>query len=182
MISKIYNQERIKNGILKEKINKEIFTKNYIIKSRKDNEYTYLCFSDKPNLIIIDDSIFTITLYFSKLYNRNFKKILIGGLGLGVLPFICQDFCERVCVIEKDIDLINAFTQINLFKSNVELLHSDVFQYETDEKFDVICLDIWNNDSYENLSLDIDILKNKFHKNINKDFGIIYFPIKNLVF
>lgn len=176
MINAIYPIEKIKSGILHNFFVEPLIAQNYITKITGTNPHVFFCFADKPGLIIIDDTPFTVQLYYQELYNRQFSNILVIGLGLGILTYLCQDFCNEVDVLEIDEDLVDKIREKNFLKQNVNLIKGDVFNFDTTKKYDVICLDCWNYDTHENLDSEIQLLQQKFNKNLNEG-GIIYTPI-----
>lgn len=181
MIKDLFPTEKIKSGILHDFFVQPLISQNYITKITGTNPHVFFCFADRPGLIIIDDSPFTVQLYFEELYNREFSNILIVGLGLGVLAHLCQGMCDEVDVVEIDSDLVQKIQEKNHLSQNVNIITEDVFNFQTIKKYDVICFDCWNFDRDPNLDSQIEILQQKFIGNLNEG-GIIYTPItKNIL-
>ncbi len=105
--------------------------------------------------------------------NREFHhkvngKVLIAGLGLGLILNCLEDKkkeIEKVTVIEKSKDVIDL---ISLYFPWVEVIHADIFEWTTDEKWDTIYFDIWPDRDTENLN-GIRKLHNKFKFKLNRD-------------
>lgn len=178
MISDNFTVEKIKNGVLVSFFDDYVEIDNWIIQKFKNENSIYLSHKKKPNLVTFDDSLYIIKYYLSELYSRSFSTILLGGLGIGLLPYMCQTFCDKVDVIEIDKQLINLIKSKNYLNEKVNIYNSNIFTYITDEKYDVICIDIWDYDTLETLQSEISTLKSKFSKNLTEN-GVIIFPIIN---
>ncbi|MCU6748075.1 hypothetical protein OCV51_10495 [Faecalicatena acetigenes] len=73
-------------------------------------------------------------------------KVLIGGLGIGLIILAIQDKeeVEQIIVVEKNkevIDLVGSQLPLN---SKVAIVNDDVFEYKPDLKYNTIYMDIWN--------------------------------------
>ncbi len=105
----------------------------------------------------------------------NFKNILIGGLGLGIVPFyLSNQKIYEIDVIEKEEKLIKIINDLNYLK-NVTIYHDDVFTYKTDKKYDLILMDVWWYADSNFINEKNNIIEN--YKNNLTEFGKIYFPI-----
>jgi len=79
----------------------------------------------------------------SKLYeNFYFDKVLIVGLGMGLLPNYAKEVknCNVVDVIEKNNELIE---YVDYLDSSIKITQADAFDYVPDKKYDLILIDIW---------------------------------------
>ena len=96
--------------------------------------------------------------------------VLIGGLGLGIVLLAIQSKKEvkRVVIIEKEKELIEKIGKQLPLNKKVELVHADIFEFKTNEKFDTIYFDIWSHISSDNYE-DMKLLHKKFRKNLNKE-------------
>lgn len=147
-------------------------------KIKKHTSSDYLLLEQVGECVWFSDKVDFIEKFFDKIYNRNFSSILCAGLGLGVVPYLVQDFCNTIDVIEisqSNIDLIKQKT--NHLSEKVNFINSDIRNYETNEKYDVVLIDIWTCDlvRFEN---EKNILESKFINNINQD-GTLYVPLDN---
>jgi len=124
------------------------------------------------------DDINFIKSYFSEILNRDFSSILIGGLGLGMLPYVVKNYCSVVDVIELNYDIISLIEPIG-YLSGVDIMCADVYGFVTDRKYDIIVLDIWLDDSSPNLDVEINTCIYQYVPFLNEG-GIIYFPINRL--
>lgn len=79
-------------------------------------------------------------------------KVLIGGLGIGMVLLAIQDKPEvtKIVVVEKYQEVIDLVKDQLPLNDKVEVVCGDIFEYEPEEKFNTIYLDIWNsaNDRY----------------------------------
>ena len=108
-----------------------------------------------------------------RLLDIDFNSILIIGLGLGVIPYVVQDFCAVVDVVESQQDVINCVNQLGHLNSNVNLILGDIETYVAEKTYDVIVLDIWYNDITEELS---NQMIEKYTQFLNSG-GFLYIPI-----
>ena len=102
-----------------------------------------------------------------------FDSILIIGLGLGVIPYVVQDFCSVVDVVELQSDVISCVNQLGHLNSNVNLIQGEISAYAPTRNYDVILLDIWYTDITEELT---DELIEKYSPHLNAG-GFLYIPI-----
>lgn len=96
--------------------------------------------------------------------------VLIGGLGIGVVLLAIQKKKEvkRVLVIEKEKELIDRIVPMLPLNKKVRVVHGDIFEFETKEKFDTLYFDIWNNICGDNWQ-DMKKLHARFRKNKNPE-------------
>lgn len=86
-----------------------------------------------------------------KCTNANFVrnahgKVLIGGLGIGLILLAIQDKqeVEKIVVVEKYKEVIGLVKDQLLLNEKVEVVNADVWEYTPEEKFNTIYMDIWN--------------------------------------
>lgn len=95
-------------------------------------------------------------------------KILIAGLGLGVLVegLLSKKEIIKLVAIEKSQDVINLVAPIFKNDSRVEIINADIFKYDVNgQHYDYGWFDIWDNicgDNWEEMK----ILKRKFARSI----------------
>lgn len=96
--------------------------------------------------------------------------VIIAGLGLGMIINEIQDIEEvtSITVIEKYQEVIDLVTKYMKFNDKVKIICADIFEYETDKKFDTIYFDIWNNISGDNYP-ETKMLHQKFKNKLNRD-------------
>lgn len=77
-------------------------------------------------------------------------NVLVGGLGLGILAWNVakKRNVQHVLVVERDASIIELITQMaQQFAwsdwGKVEIVHADLFEFKTKERFDVALLDVW---------------------------------------
>lgn len=109
-----------------------------------------------------------------------YDKVLIAGLGFGLIPQTLSEVnkCSKIDVVEIDQEIIDYNISSGHLNSDIGIIKSDIFEYITDEKYDLIIIDtIW----YENKMSEeqVQTLTSKFlTKNLNIG-GVLYIPIKN---
>ena len=71
-------------------------------------------------------------------------KVLIAGLGLGMVvqALLNKGGCDKIVVVEKSEDVIRLVGPAYDYH-NVEIVHSDIFDYKPTEHFDYAWFDIW---------------------------------------
>jgi hypothetical protein len=161
-------------SLLSDFIRKEIRTENFFIEKNPKNNFWYMknCNEKYYNILSIDTNDM-VKKFAKRLIGKNFNSILISGLGLGILPYLCQNTTEVVDVIELESEVIDIVNQIEHLKSNVKIINSSIWDFTTDSRYDVILFDHWMSYATQN---EIENLKNKFQQNLNEG-GIITIPI-----
>lgn len=73
-------------------------------------------------------------------------KVLIGGLGIGLILLAIQDNTEveKIVVVEKHKEVIDLVKDQLPLNEKVEVVNADVWEYTPTEKFNTIYMDIWN--------------------------------------
>lgn len=81
-----------------------------------------------------------------KFIQKSQGKVLIGGLGLGmVLKFLLEkDDITKVVVVEQSQDVINLVASSYTNDPRVEIVNENIFEYKPDEAFDCAWFDIWD--------------------------------------
>jgi spermidine synthase len=174
MINKqILLDKLIKNniqGIFGINLSEEITLNSYSIKNRRGINYIELRNSDNKLLAI--DSPDYITEFCPELLDIEFNSILVGGLGSGNIPYVCQNFAQ-VDVIENDQNIIDIVSQLNHLGENVNVINGDIFTFEPTKTYDVIVMDIWYN------SIPVEVTEeiiNKYLPCLNEG-GFLYLPL-----
>jgi hypothetical protein len=176
-----YNNLPELTGILNSQITEPLYSQNYqIIQIPKRNWWVLM---DKTEDIFSrgaysDDNLTLITNYISEILNKDFSSILIAGLGLGTMPYVCKNnsSCSVVDVVEIKQEVINLVTSIGHL-SNINIINDDIFTYEPTITYDIILLDICDcSDCNENLQSNITVLVNKCKQYLNTN-GFVYVPI-----
>jgi spermidine synthase len=170
--SNIQNQGVLQS--LRESMTNDIDYQNWKIKKHSSGDYLFL--EEINNCLWFSDKTDFIERFFDKIYNRNFNSILCGGLGLGVVPYLVQSFCDKIDVVElsqTNIDLIKNNT--TYLDSKVNIINADIFTYQTNEKYDVILIDTWTC-NLQNFETEKNNLTLKYMPNLNQD-GLLYIPL-----
>ena len=128
---------------------------------------------------IFTDHSYFIENFLKCLYDKEYKSILCGGLGLGIAPYLSQPFCDTIDVVEIDQDLIDLINTAGYLSSKVNVICGDVFNYEPQRKYDFILIDIWqrNNGTFD---VEVETIKNKYSQYL-EDGGTLCVPLDYLV-
>lgn len=118
--------------------------------------------SDTPAEI---DDMYSI---FNKIKNKKSKKILIAGLGLGIVTKLISmiDSVKKITVVEYSqdiIDLVSPYLKSEIDLGKIEIIHSDIHNFEPSIKYNAVWLDIWDSIGLDNKE-DMIMLKQKFKK------------------
>ena len=101
----------------------------------------------------------------------SFDKILIGGLGLGLLPEYAKSVknCSVIDVIENNQELID---YIDFLESPINIIKGDALSYTPDKKYDLILIDLWWDE--DNITQEIqDNIKNNYNSHLETNGKII---------
>lgn len=86
-------------------------------------------------------------LKITELYNDfTFDKILIAGLGLGLVPNYAKVVknCSVIDVIENNSELIS---YVDYLDDSINIIEDDAFNYTPNKTYDLILFDLWWNES-----------------------------------
>ena len=173
MIDKELIQSKMSNnltGLFDVELTQDIILNGYSIK--KYNNVNYIGLYNPEGKVMTVDAPDYIIEYAPELLDIEFNSMLIGGLGIGVIPYVVQDFAE-VDVIETDENIIDIVTQLNHLNENVNIIKGDIFTFDVEKTYDVIVLDIWYDALTEDLS---NQLIEKYLPFVNEG-GFLYIPI-----
>jgi hypothetical protein len=143
MINKQILEEKLNNsykGIINTQLELPIELNGYEIRHNKGGKYLGLY--GPNNFIFVTDEVHYILEYSKELLDIEFNSILIGGLGLGVMPYVCQDFAT-IDIIETNQDIINIASQLNHLNTNVNIIQGDFTTFTPTSTYDIIVTDIW---------------------------------------
>jgi len=113
----------------------------------------------------------------NKLYkNAVFDKILIAGLGMGLLPNYAKHIknCSIVDVIEQNKELIN---YVDYLDNSINIIEADAYNYIPSKKYNLIIFDLWWNE--KDVTLKIQKSLKKIYKEYLENSGKIIFPLIN---
>lgn len=86
---------------------------------------------------------------YEKIANAEFVQnargdVLIGGLGLGYIVLAIQDKPEvhSIKVVEISEDVIDLVAYQSPFNDKVQIINQNIFEYEPNQKFDTLYIDI----------------------------------------
>jgi tRNA A58 N-methylase Trm61 len=119
-------------------------------------------------------------LYKGYFEGFTYDKVLIAGLGFGLIPQTLSEVnnCSKVDVVEIDQEVIDYNASSNHLNSDITVIKGDIFEYTTSEKYDLIIIDtIWDGD--EMSETQVQTLTSSFlNTNLNAG-GVLYIPLKN---
>jgi hypothetical protein len=173
MINKQLIQSKMSNnltGLFDIELTQDILLNGYSIK--KYNNINYIGLYNPAGKIMTVDAPDYILEFAPELLDVKFNSMLIGGLGIGVIPYVVQDFAE-VDVVENDQNIIDIVSQLDHLNENVNVINDDIFTFNTEKTYDVIVLDIWYELLTEALS---NQLIEKYLPLVNEG-GFLYIPI-----
>jgi hypothetical protein len=138
----------------------------------KNPRFNHLFMLNPEGILLSIDNPHYILQYSSELLNVEFNSILVAGLGLGVMPYVCQDFAQ-VDVVEINQDIIDLATELGHLNENVNIIHDDILTFPVEKTYDIVVIDTF----YEALSNEmISLLEEKYMPFINEG-GFLYIPI-----
>lgn len=173
MINKESIQSKMSNnlkGLFDIELTQDIILNGYSIK--KYNNINYIGLYNPEGKVMTVDAPDYIIEYAPELLDVEFNSMLIGGLGIGVIPYVIQDFAE-IDVIENDQNIIDIVKSLNHLNENVNIIKGDIFTFDVTKTYDVIVLDIWYESLTEELS---NQLIEKYLPFVNEG-GFLYIPI-----
>ena len=114
---------------------------------------------------------------YTKFNGFTYDKVLVAGLGLGLIPqeLYTVKNCSKVDVIEINQDVIDWANNSNHLDSNINIFQGDIYNYTTSDLYDLIIIDtIWaetemNETQYQTLVIN-------FTDNLNLG-GVLYVPV-----
>jgi spermidine synthase len=153
-------------------LHEKLISNNVEIYPNPINEKLTLNLYDK---FYMEESKEYITHYCHKLSDISFNSVLIGGLGLGIIPYyLINNNFNDIEVVEIDSNLINLINKMG-YLPNAVIHNYDATTYTTFKKYDLIIMDIWWLPD-DTLNKEKDIIINNYSNNLNSN-GKIYIPI-----
>jgi hypothetical protein len=106
------------------------------------------------------------------LYPASYTSVLVGGLGLGLIPQYLHTKGKSVDVIEIDSELID---YVDFIDPSINIIEGDVYNYNTSNKYDIIVIDLWWDKNEITEKNKTDLLEN-WSDNLNEG-GKIILPV-----
>jgi protein-L-isoaspartate O-methyltransferase len=157
-------------GVFGITLSENLVKNGYVI--TKNPNFNHLFMLNPEGKLVSIDNPYYILGYATKLLDVEFNSILVGGLGLGLIPYVCQDFAQ-VDVIENDQNIIDITSQLNHLGENVNIINGDIFTFEPTKTYDIIVMDIWYNSIPEDITENI---ISKYLPCLNEE-GFLYLPL-----
>ena len=141
-----------------------------------DKEYT-LENADIYSKLILGKCNTCDSWYKDQFNGFSYDKVLVAGLGLGLIPqdLYTLENCSQVDVVDNNLELINCVNNSGHLNNNINIINDDIYSYDTSNLYDLIIIDIYWTVS-EMTDSQYDSLKNKYLNNLNSG-GVLYFPI-----
>lgn len=157
-------------GVFGITLSEDIEKNGYSIK--KNPNFNHLVMFNPEGAALSVDTPYYILQYSPELLDIQFNSILIAGLGLGVMPYVCQDFAQ-VDVVEINQDVIDLSKQLGHLNDNVNIIHDDILTFSVEKTYDIVVIDTF----YQPLSSEMILkLEEKYMPFINEG-GFLYIPI-----
>jgi spermidine synthase len=151
-------------------LSEDLVKNGYVI--TKNPRFNHLFMLNPEGVVLSVDNPYYILQYSSELLNVEFNSILVAGLGLGVMPYVCQDFAQ-VDVVEINQNVIDLAKQLGHLNENVNIIHDDILTFSVEKTYDIVVIDTF----YEALSEEtITLLEEKYMPFVNEG-GFLYIPI-----
>jgi len=157
-------------GVFGITLSEDLVKNGYSITKNPNFNHLFM-FNPEGELVSVDNPYYILE-FSSELLNVEYDSILVGGLGLGVMPYVSQDFAQ-VDVVEIDENVIDLAKQLGHLNENVNIIKDDIFTFSVEKTYDIIVLDIWYEALTEELS---NQLIDNFLPFINEG-GFLYIPI-----
>ena len=157
-------------GVFVITLSEDIENNGYVITKNPNFNHLFM-FNPEGELVSVDNPYYILE-FSSELLNVEYDSILVGELGLGVMPYVSQDFAQ-VDVVEINQDVIDLAKQLGHLNENVNIIKDDIFTFSVEKTYDIVVLDIWYDALTEELSNE---LIEKYMPFINEG-GFLYIPI-----
>lgn len=159
------------------KLSEPILHGNVSVINKGNTDIILFGIDDKYWLI---DDVNYINSYCYQMFNFDFNSVLIGGLGMGLIPYyMLNNMTEDIDVIEINSNVIDVVNQMGHL-GNINIINNDVLIYKPTKKYDLIIMDLWwlTDGVFE--SQKNNIISN--YLNSLNDGGKLYFPITDEIF
>ena len=130
-----------RNSLFEHFISSPIETERFSISKNGKNKYRFVDKSKNVGNIYNEDDVEFTEYFYRRLFGINFDSILISGLGLGIVPYICQNTTSIVDVVEIDSEIIDFVSGIGHLNSKVNIINSDINHFTPIRTYDVIVFD-----------------------------------------
>lgn len=161
------------NSLFEIFISGTIETNRFLITRNQKNQYRFIDKSKSIGNIYNEDDVDFIKYFYRKLFETNFNSIFISGLGIGIVPLICQNTTNIIDVVEIDEDVINFVTELGHLQTNVNIINGDVNYFTPTKQYDIIIFDHWGVSA---LQSEKNNLIDTYQEFLNPN-GILTFPI-----
>jgi spermidine synthase len=98
-------------------------------------------------------------------------SVLYLGMGSCLFPRLQNESVTKTTIVELEVDVINWNRNRNYIKEEWNIINQDAFEFETEERFDMIFIDIF----YQTTTLEImNLLLDKYSQMLNNDGTILF--------
>jgi spermidine synthase len=161
------------NSLFEIFISGSIETNRFLITRNQKNIYQFIDKSKNIGNIYNEDNLHYMKYFYRKLFEMNFDSILISGLGVGIVPLICQNTTNIIDVVEVDKEIIDFVSGFNHLQSNVNIINGDINYFTPTRQYDIILFDHWGKGASQ---IEKNNLTTTFQGFLNPN-GILTFPI-----
>ncbi len=99
---------------------------------------------------------------------------LVVGLGYGLLGYNYRSHCDSLLYLDNNIEIIE---MISPYIQDCEVQYADAFEYDTDQKFDCIFLDIFHR-PVEDHNTKLQSLVDRFSKFLKPEGELSYLKVQ----
>ena len=159
-------------------LNKDLIT-NFTTSSfsiYKETEDVSISFTTDNKHIIHDNELY-ITKGCPKLSSLSYDSVLIGGLGMGVIPeWIAQNTsCSVIDVVDNNSELTHWVSSSGHLDSTINIIDGDIYTYTPTRSYDLILIDIWFGGESDIIDNTYTTLETRYSGSINSG-GHYYLP------
>lgn len=125
----------------------------------------------------VDDRATYITSYCYRLGSLSFDSVLVGGLGLGLIPYHLKNNLNitDIDVVENNSGVVSIVNQLGYLNESVDIITADATSYSTVKTYDLIVMDLWWFDD-ETFINEKQAILNNYSSNLTAN-GKFYFPL-----
>lgn len=159
-------------------LNKDLIT-NFTTSSfsiYKETDDVKLSFTANDKHIIHDNEVY-ITKGCPNLSSLTYNSVLIGGLGMGVIPeWIAQNTsCSVIDVVDNNSEITYWVSSSGHLDDSINIIDGDVYTYTPSRTYDLILIDIWFGGESDIIDNTYTTLETRYSGSINSG-GHFYLP------
>ena len=116
--------------------------------------------------------------YYGWFNGFTYDKVLVAGLGFGLIPQTLSEVngCSLVDVVEIDQEIIDYNISSGHLNADINITQSDIFNYTTVERYDLIIIDTIFHEGEMSEEQYQSLVSRFYNTNLNSG-GVLYVPI-----